>query len=321
MKIMLTGSTGFVGSFIANKLLHSDHTLLALVRSAKGQVSIVGESHITNIDSHTDYSHVLSGVDAVVHCAACTHIMNMDVVDLLAEYRRVNVDATLNLAQQAADFGVKRFIFVSSIKVNGESTTGRVPFIEKDIAKPLDPYGVSKYEAEEGLKKIAAFTGMEVVIVRPPLVYGAGVKANFLNLLKLSNTGSPLPFGLVNNKRSMVYVENLVDFIVKCIVHPAAANQTFIVSDNEDLSLRGLLQLIRESMGKPARLIPVPVFLFKLAGLIFRKQYMVDRLVGDLQVDSSNALSLLNWKPPFTVVQGIQATVDSFLENNNQEKK
>ena len=247
--------------------------------------------------------------------------MNEEVADPLAEYRRVNVDGTLNLARQAADAGVKRFIYISSIKVNGESTSGRVPFTEKDTAKPLDPYGVSKYEAEEGLKKIATETGMGFVIIRPPLVYGAGVKANFLNLLKLSNTGFPLPFASVKNKRSMVFVENLVDFIVQCIDHPAATNQTFLISDSHDFSLSGLLKLIRNSMNKSTKLIPVPVFFFKLAGLIFRKKDVVDRLVGDLQVDSSKAMSLLGWTPPYNVGQGIQATVDSFLENNKQDKK
>ena len=318
--VLLTGSTGFVGSSIEEQLQGTGYHLLPLVRfinrKTPGNATAIGE-----IDTYTNFSNVLTDVEVVIHCAARAHIMNEEVADPLSEYRRVNVDGTLNLAQQAADAGVKRFVYISSIKVNGESTSGSVPFTEKDTAKPLDPYGVSKYEAEEGLKKIAADTGMEVVIIRPPLVYGAGVKANFLNLLKLSNTGLPLPFGLVNNKRSMVYVENLVDFIVKCIDHPAAANQTFLISDNDDLSLNGLLKIIRSSMNKPTRLIPVPVFLFKLAGLIFRKQDVVDRLVGDLQVDSSKAMSLLDWNPPYTVEQGIQATVDSFLENKKQDKK
>lgn len=288
MNILITGVSGFLGSRIAEKV--------------KANVSVIGRNiipgfrdsfYIKDISCDSDYSDCLLDQNVVIHCAARAHIMNEEVADPLAEYRRVNVDGTLNLAQQAADAGVKRFVYISSIKVNGESTSGSVPFTEKDTAKPLDPYGVSKYEAEEGLKKIAADTGMEVVIIRPPLVYGAGVKANFLNLLKLSNTSLPLPFGLVRNKRSMVYVENLVDFIVKCIDHPAAANQTFLISDNDDLSLSGLLQLIRKSMDKSARLIPIPIFLFKLAGLIFRKQDVVDRLVGDLQVDSSKAMSLL----------------------------
>ena len=320
MKILITGSSGFLGSNIINKLELLDYNIISVLRKITS-ASSSNSMQIGEINGDTDYKDIFVGTDIVIHCAARAHIMNEEVADTLAEYRWVNVDGTLNLAQQAADAGVKRFIYISSIKVNGESTSGSVPFTEKDTATPIDPYGVSKYEAEEGLKKIAAETGMEVVIIRPPLVYGAGVKANFLNLLKLSSTKFPLPFGLVNNKRSMVYVNNLVDFIVKCIDHSAAANQTFLISDNDDLSLSGLLQLIRKSMNKSARLIPVPIFLFKLAGLIFRKQDVVDRLVGDLQVDTSKAISLLDWKPPYTVEQGIQATVDSFLENNKQDKK
>ena len=316
VNIIVTGLSGFLGSSI-KKNYHGDIYGIGRHQPTDFQ----GVFFKKNLGESTCYTECFEGIGVVIHCAARAHIMNDEVVDPLAEYRRVNVSGSLNLAQQAADAGVKRFIYISSIKVNGESTSGSVPFTEKDTAEPLDPYGVSKYEAEEGLKKIAADTGMEVVIIRPPLVYGAGVKANFLNLLKLSNTGLPLPFGLVNNKRSMVYVENLVDFIVKCIDHPAAVNQTFLVSDNHDLSLSALLNLIRTSMNKPARLIPVPEFLFKLAGLIFRKQDVVDRLVGDLQVDSSKARSLLDWKPPYSVEQGIQSTVDYFLENYKQDKK
>ena len=319
MNIILTGSTGFIGSAITEQFKRSDCQLYPVVRYIKDD-SPKNAVEVGDIDGNTDYRNSLSEVNVVIHVAARAHIMNEEVADPLAEYRRVNVDGTLNLAQQSADAGVKRFIYISSIKVNGESTSGGVPFTEKDIANPLDSYGVSKYEAEEGLKKIAVDTGMEVVIIRPPLVYGAGVKANFLNLLKLSNTGLPLPFGLVNNKRSMVYVENLVDFIVKCIDHPNAANQTFLISDGEDLSLKSLITYIRKAMGKSPLLLPVPVALFKLAGKLTGKSGVVDRLVGDLQVDSSKACELLDWKPPYTVEQGIQATVDSFLENNKQDK-
>ena len=311
MNILISGVSGFLGSRVT--------------KAVQGKVFAIGRNvideyrnnfYIKSIEGNTDYSDCLLNQDVIVHCAARAHIMNEVVSDPLTEYRRVNVDGTLNFARQAAEASVKRFIYISSIKVNGESTTGSLAFTEKDIPNPLDPYGVSKYEAEEGLKKIAAESGMEVVIIRPPLVYGAGVKANFLNLLKLSNTKFPLPFGLIKNKRSMIYVENLVDFIVKCLDHPAAANQIFLVSDNHDLSLSGLLELIRKSMNKPTTLVPVPIRLFKFAGLLLRKKDVLDRLVGDLQVDSSKARELLDWIPPYTVKQGIQATVDSFLEDN-----
>jgi len=311
-RLLLTGYSGFVGTVLAERL-HIDYDLSLLGRKS----SNLGNSFKFDLSPITIYDNVFESIDAVIHVAARAHIMNEEVADSLSEYRRVNVDGTLNLAQQSADAGVKRFIYISSIKVNGESTSGSVPFTEKDIANPLDPYGVSKYEAEEGLKKIAEKTGMEVVIIRPPLVYGAGVKANFLNLLKLSNTGLPLPFGLVNNKRSMVYVENLVDFIIRCIDHPNAANQTFLVSDGENLSLKSLITYIRKAMGKSPLLLPVPVGLFKLAGKLTGKSGVVDRLVGDLQVDSSKARELLDWTPPFTVEQGIAATVLDFKNRKN----
>jgi UDP-glucose 4-epimerase len=316
VNIIVTGLSGFLGSSIAKNYHGSIHGI-----GRYQPADFEGVFFEKNLDGDACYTECFERQSVIIHCAARAHIMNEEVADPLTEYRRVNVDGTLNLARQAADAGVRRFIYISSIKVNGESTSGIVPFSEVDDVKPLDPYGLSKFEAEEGLKNIAVETGMEVVIIRPPLVYGAGVKANFFNLLKLSSTGLPLPFGMVNNKRSMVYVENLVDFIVKCIDHPAAKNQTFLLSDNQDLSLSGLIKLIRTNMNKPSMLIPVPVFLFKLAGLIFRKQDLIDRLIGDLQVNSSKAMSLLDWKPPYSVEQGIQATVDSFLENNKKDKK
>ncbi len=311
--ILLTGSTGFVGSALLAELKKlPDFRVVAAVRSAASPASddvvVVG-----NIDGTTDYSAALNGVDVVVHAAARAHIMRDEVADPLAEYRKVNVEGTLNLAKQAVAAGVKRFIYISSIKVNGESTTGLSAFTEADSAKPEDPYGVSKREAEEGLRLLAQETGLEVVIIRPPLVYGPGVKANFLSLVKLSATGLPLPFGSVNNHRSMVYVGNLVSFIIHCIRHPAAANETFLVSDGEDVSLRNLVTYIRLCFGRSPRLLPVPVGLFKLAGALTGKRGMVDRLVGDLQVDSSKARSLLGWVPPYTVEQGIAATVADFM--------
>ena len=311
--VLLTGSTGFVGSALLAELKKfPDFRVVSAVRSAASSASydvvVVG-----SIDGTTDYSSALNSVDVVVHAAARAHIMRDEVADPLAEYRKVNVDGTLNLAKQAVAAGVKRFVYISSIKVNGESTTRLRVFTETDTAKPEDPYGASKHEAEEGLRLLAQKTGLEVVIIRPPLVYGAGVKANFLSLVKLSATGLPLPFGFVNNKRSMVYVGNLVDLIVCCINHPAAASQTFLVSDGEDVSLRNLVTYIRLCLGRPPRLLPVPVGLFNLAGALTGKQRVVDRLVGDLQVDSSKARSLLGWVPPFTVEQGIAATVADFM--------
>jgi nucleoside-diphosphate-sugar epimerase len=321
MKILLTGATGFVGKVLLKKLIEAEYRTSIVCRNLSEPSTFVEQLLVESIDGKTDWSSKLVGSNIVIHCAARVHMMNEDSKDVLSSFRSVNTAGTLNLARHAAEVGAKRFIYISSIKVNGESTTGSLPFTERDIPNPLDPYGVSKYEAEEGLKKIAGETGMSVVIIRPPLVYGSGVKANFLNLLKLSNTKLPLPFGLVNNKRSMVYVENLADFIVNCIEHPAAANQTFFVSDNHDLSLRNLLVLMRNSMHQRSRLVPIPVCLFNLAGFLFRKKGVADRLIGNLQINPSKAMTLLDWKPPYTVEQGVQATVDSFLKDNIKVEK
>ena len=311
--VLLTGSTGFIGSALLAELKKlPEFRVVCAVRSAVSPAS-VAVVVVGNIDGATDYSAALNGVDVVVHAAARAHIMRDEVADPLAEYRKVNVEGTLNLAKQAVAAGVKRFVYISSIKVNGESTTGLKAFTEADAAKPEDPYGISKYEAEQGLRLLAEETGLDVVIIRPPLVYGPGVKANFLSFVKLSATGVPLPFGSVDNQRSMVYVGNLVNLIVCCINHPAAANQTFLVSDGEDVSLRNLVTYIRLCLGRSPRLLPVPLWLFKLAGAVTDKQGVVDRLVGDLQVDSSKARTLLEWVPPFTVSQGIEATMADFM--------
>ena len=309
--VLLTGSTGFVGSALLAELKKlSDCRVVAAVRSAVSTASddvvVVG-----NIDGTTDYSSALNGVDIVVHSAARAHVMRDEVADPLAEYRKVNVEGTLNLAKQAVAAGVKRFVFISTIGVHGLNSSR--PFKETDTEAPHDAYAVSKYEAEQGLRKLATEIGLEVVIIRPPLVYGGAAPGNFRSLINLASKPVPLPFGAVNNHRSMVYVGNLVSFIIHCIQHPMAANQTFLVSDGEDVSLRNLVTYIRLCLGRSPRLLPVPVGLFKLAGAVTGKQGVVDRLVGDLQVDSSKARSLLEWVPPFTVTQGIEATVADFI--------
>lgn len=309
--VLLTGSTGFVGSALLSELKKlPDFRVVSAVRTtvspSSDDVVLVG-----NIDGTTDYSSALHGINVVVHAAARAHIMRDEVADPLAEFRKVNVEGTLNLAKQAVAAGVKRFIFISSIGVHGLNSSR--PFKETDSEAPHDAYAISKYEAEQGLRKLANETGLEVVIIRPPLVYGGGAPGNFRSLINLASKPVPLPFGSVNNHRSMVYVGNLVSFIIRCIQHPAAANQTFLVSDGEDVSLRELVTYIRLCLGRSPRLLPVPVWLFKLAGAVTGKQGVVDRLVGDLQVDSSKASTLLEWAPPFTVSQGIEATVADFM--------
>jgi UDP-glucose 4-epimerase len=313
VKLLLTGSSGFVGRRLFHKL-------------SKQNPLCVGRSRPSFIPSKQFFTYdILSGInvvslfldfDVIIHCAARVHVMSDESSDPLSSFREVNTAGTLNLARQAAKAGIRRFIFISSIKVNGESTENSTRFSSRDKLKPEDPYGISKAEAEDGLLEIAKETGMDVVIIRPPLVYGPGVKGNFLNLLKLSKLPTPLPFGLVNNKRSMVYLDNLVDLIFTCIDHPNAANRVFLASDGDDLSLARLLTLIRQAMNKSSLLLPIPVFLFNLVGGLTGKSASVDRLIGDLQVDSSDAKKYLDWSAPYTVEQGIKATVDDFLNKS-----
>lgn len=313
-KLLLTGSTGFVGSALLSEFQKShDFQVISAVRTTVSptydNVVVVGR-----IDGTTDYTSALQDVNVVVHAAARAHIVRDEVADPLEEYRKVNVDGTLNLARQAAAAGVKRFVFISSIGVHGLNSSR--PFRETDTEVPHDAYSISKYEAEVGLRKLTNEIGLEVAIIRPPLVYGGTAPGNFRSLMNLASKPIPLPFGSVNNKRSMVYVGNLVDLIIRCIHHPSAANETFLVSDGDDVSLPSLLTMIRSAMGRSARLVPVPVVLFKLAGALTGKRGVVDRLVGDLQVDSSKARSLLGWVPPFTVEQGIAATVADFMSKD-----
>lgn len=315
MNILLTGASGFVGRAATKYYATTTNNLVFSVRQ-KAPEQGASFFEVGEINAVTEWTQALKGIECVIHLAARAHVMDDDKADPLAAYREVNTTGTLNLARQAADAGVKRFVFISSIKVNGESTTHSPSFEETDVVSTRDPYGLSKAEAEEGLWLIATETGMEVVIIRPPLIYGPGVKANFLNLMKLAATGWPLPFGAIKNKRSMIYIGNLVDYIARCVDHPAAANQVFLISDGRDLSLSELLTQLRHAMGKSARLFSVPVFLFHLAGKVLSKQGLIERLVGDLQVDSSKANELLDWTPPYSVEQGIQATVADFLAGN-----
>lgn len=311
MKVLLTGASGFLGSSISAQLDKRSYEFLSIVRK-ESKFPQYNTKAVGNIDSKTDFSKVLPGVQVVIHAAARAHIMKDESSDPLAEYREVNVAGSANLARQAVSAGVKRFIFISSIKVCGENSTGKPAYKELMEASPEDAYGQSKYEAEEVLKQIAAETGMELVIIRPPLIYGVGVKANFLSLLKLTRLPVPLPFGLIHNQRSMVYLENLVDFILQCIDHPSAAGQTFLISDGQDLSLNELVRMIRRAMNKPAWVVPVPVSLFKFAGKLIGKMAIIDRLIGDLRVDSSKARQLLGWNPPYSVEQGLKETVADF---------
>lgn len=302
LKILVTGYSGFVGNVLASQL-KGGYQLNLLGRKP----SNLGCVYTHSIDSQSSYSDALSNVDVVVHCAARVHIMNDIARDPLNEFRGVNTLGTLNLAKQAAQAGVKRFIFLSTIKVNGESTTGKTPFTASDKAVPQDSYGISKSEAEQQLLELGEQTGMEIVIIRPPLVYGEGVKANFASLMSFVDKGLPLPFrSIKGNKRSLVSVYNLVDLIKVCIEHPKAANHVFLASDDYDLSTAEMVALMAKVQNKKNRALPMPVWCFKLAGKLFNKNDVIDRLTGSLQLDISHTKNTLNWSPPYSVEHGFK---------------
>jgi len=309
MKLLVTGASGLVGRATCAALKNRGFTVLAGLRSMPVSGSEVDVAHVGRIDGQTNWKSALPGINIVVHLAARVHIMHDLSADPLAEFRRVNVDGTLNLARQAAAAGVRRFVFISSVKVNGEFTVPGCAFTEADAPNPQDAYGQSKHEAEQGLRQIATDTDMEVVIIRPPLVYGPGVKANFAALFKLVRRGWPLPLGAVPNQRSLVALDNLVDFIATCITHPQAANQTFLVSDGQDLSTTGLVRGMAQAARVPTRLLPVPVWALQAVGTLLGKGDVVQRLCGNLQVDISKARTLLNWVPPVSVAEGLRRVV------------
>lgn len=317
--VAVTGASGFVGTALCCELHARGFAVRGTVRSLHSSFSASGAEPVAvgNLDSTTDWSSALAGLDCVIHCAARAHVMHETEADALAAYRSVNVDGSRRLAEQAAAARVRRLVYLSSIKVNGEQTALGAPFLFSDVPAPEDPYGISKWEAEQALWDVATKTGLEVVVVRPPLVYGPGVKGNFLRLLRWVARGVPLPLGAVHNQRSLVGLDNLVDLLIRCVDHPAAAGQTFLVSDGEDLSTPELIRQLADAMNKSPRLIPVPLPLLRLAGRMTGKAAEVDRLVGSLQIDSSFARETLGWTPPVSVEAGMQAMVDDFLRRSS----
>lgn len=305
-KILITGASGFVGGRVFERLqlIDVEPVLFGRRRPQNCKFYVEGE-----LSSSTDYYEAVAGCDVIIHIAGRAHVMAEDKEQSLELYREINVAATLALARQAAAAGAKRFIFISSIKVNGEQTQNGRAFLFNDAPDPKDHYGISKSEAEIGLRSIAEETGMEVVIIRPPLVYGPGVKANFSAMLRLTSKNLPLPFGAIHNKRSLVALDNLVDLILVCIEHPAAANQTFLVSDDCDVSTTDLLSMMVRARGKVPRFIPVPVSWFKFFGKLTGKQNIVNRLCGDLQVDINHTKQVLGWIPQVSVEDGIRRCI------------
>jgi len=312
-RVLITGARGFVGQPLCEEMSRQGVQVVAAVRSSCQLPAGLEPVPVGSINGETNWAQALFGVAVVVHLAARVHIMRDESKDPLTEFRIINVEGTLNLARQAAKAGVLRFIYLSSIKVNGEQTLPGQPFTEQVTPAPSDPYAISKYEAEKELLKLAQQTGMQVVIIRPPLVYGTGVKANFFNMMRWLAKGVPLPFGSIKNKRSLVALDNLLNLILVCLEHPAAANQTFLVSDGEDLSTTELLHRVAHALGRPARLIPIPAVILEVGAMFLGRRDMAQRLCGSLQVDISKARTLLGWKPPISVDEGLRRTADGFL--------
>lgn len=316
-QVLLTGASGFVGAAVQAHLLgDSRFVVRSVYRQVSQQLSPrLQVCQVPGLEPDTDWQTALQDIEVVIHCAARVHVMNERDSDPLAAFRRVNVQGTLRLAEQAAQSGVRRFIYLSSIKVNGESTLPGRSYTADDQPAPLDPYGVSKLEAEQALQALSAKTGMEVVIIRPVLVYGPGVKANFRSMMSWLNRGVPLPLGAITNKRSLVALDNLVDLIVTCIHHPAAANQVFLVSDDEDLSTSDLLRRMALALGRPARLLPLPMWLLSGSAHLLGKSALSQRLCGSLQVDIEKTKALLEWTPAISVDGALAKTAKDFLEH------
>lgn len=311
MEVLLTGASGFVGQAVLRGANQHGVQVRPVFRTQATAHGLPEAVIVPRLDGPVDWSPVLQDIDVVIHAAARAHVMSEEALDPLIEYRRVNVQGTLNLARQAAAGGVRRFVFISSIKVNGEETGPGRPFTAHDVPAPEDAYGKSKAEAEAELRRLAEETGMEVTIIRPPLIYGPGVKGNFASLIRWVRRGVPLPLGgMTQNRRSLVGLDNLVDLIWVCAEHPKAANQTFLVSDGEDLSTTDLLIRIGQALQRSARLLWMPPGAIAFMASLLGKQLISQRLLGSLQVDIQKTCDLLDWKPSVTVNEGLRRAVE-----------
>jgi UDP-glucose 4-epimerase len=316
MRVLITGANGFVGRALVDELATAGHTVVCAVRRCS---DLPNEVLVDDLGPKTEWGRALVGCDAVVHLAARVHVMRDEASDPLTEFRRVNTEGTLRLARQAAQAGVRRFVFISSVKVNGEGR--EQPYRETDAAAPEDAYAISKWEAEQGLQMIGAEVGLEIVILRPPLVYGPGVKANFRRLIQTVARGWPLPLGAIHNRRSLLYLGNFVDAICLCVKHPEAVGQTFLLDDGEAVSTPELVGRLAHALGRPTRLVAVPVGLLEVAAVLLGKRAAVTRLTQSLYVDSSAIRSRTAWAPPYTLQQGLAATVIGWRANASRVTK
>lgn len=316
--ILITGASGFLGRNLIGRLLADGHAVAGSIRRPSSLLPSTVRAHVVDVENPQDsWAEALESVDTVVHCAARVHVMSDKSTDPIAAFRKANVEATLRLARESAAAGVRRFIFISSIKVNGEKTLPGAPYTADDIPQPTDPYGISKMEAEAGLLALAETVDMDVVIIRPVLVYGPGVKANFLSLMKWLARGVPLPLGAIHNRRSLVALDNLCDLISTCVGHSAASNQVFLVSDGDDLSSTELLRRMSQALNAQARLLPIPPWMLKSGAILIGKPELSQRLCGSLQVDITKTRNLLGWAPPVSVNDALAATAKDYL---NQSK-
>lgn len=311
-KVLVTGSTGFVGKRLCAVLRENGFMVREGVRGSSATSAGPDVVVVRDIDKHTDWSQAISGIDTVIHLAGRAHVMHEQSSDPLSVYRQVNTEGTARLAMSAASAGVRRFIFVSTIKVHGESTSSKA-FHENDIPNPIDPYAISKWEAEQVLWQIARQTNLEVIVIRPALVYGPGVKGNFLSLLRYVRSGLPLPLADCDNRRSFIGLTNLVDLLVRCVTHPNPGVETFLAADGEDLSTAELIRRMARALGRPARLLPIPARWLRFGARLVGRQAVYERLCGSLRVDSGKARRVLGWTPPLSVDEELANTARWFL--------